>query len=194
MKKRLMLAVFSLLCVPLFASCATSDSTQSADLSEPSQTPDPVFDLNEYKGLVSECRASINEATLYVCNTGNYELNYWKTAKSFSGNKPDNLVDAAFEWLAENSEETRDTVEADYNSIRQQYKSIILIEIEGKEAEEIDAAFRDMYDAYCSVYNLVVSPSGSLSEFGNNLVDYATAIMDADEGLSLFLDAVEPAE
>lgn len=157
----------------------------------PEKEPEPEigFDLNEYKELVSDCRTKINDACLFVANIGSYEFQYWKNYNAISGRgMPDNMVDSAFEWLAEEADVTRDAVDDDYNNIRQQYKDIILIEIEGREAEEIDAAFRSMYDAYNSMYSQVTSPSTSLSGFGTTIAENIAAIEDADESLSLFLD------
>ncbi len=104
------------------------------------------------------------------------------------GRLSDSMVDSAFEWLAENSEETRETVDAAYSKIREEYKAIILTEIEGKEAEEIDASFRELYDSYCGMYTLVTEPSGSLSDFADTLIDLANSQIASDESLSLFLD------
>ena len=188
MKKYFFIIVSSLLCALLFSGCADSNSDQITEAKEKSS--EPVFDLEEYKELVSACRAAINDAILPVAKVGQFEFTYWKAYNSIGGESaaPDSMVDSSFESLAEKADVTRDKVDADYNDIRQQYKDIILTEIEGREAEEIDAAFRSMYDAYSSMYNLVISPSGSLSDFGNNLLDYADALTNADESLSLFLE------
>lgn len=185
MKKHSFAITSILFCLLLLAGCSNSDNIQSAAPNVPSQSVAPAFDLDEYKTLVSECRAAINEASIYVSNTGKYEFNYWKAYDSVGGDTPDDsMVDSAFEWLSEKSDATRETVDADYDDIRQQYKNIILIEINGREAEEIDTVFRSMYEAYSSMYNLVTSPSGPLSKFGTSLDDCIAAIVEADESLS----------
>lgn len=187
MKKHSFAIAVMLLCMLLLAGCTNSGDTQTAVPDEPTQSIAPAFDLDEYKELVSKCRADMNEASIFLSNTGQYEFNYWKAYDSVGGGTPEGIVDSAFEWLSEKSEATRETVDADYESIRKQYKEIILIEIEGREAEEIDASFRSMYDAYSSMYNLVTSPSGGASGFGNSLSDHMKSFMEADEDLSLFL-------
>lgn len=148
------------------------------------------FDLEEYKAAVSECRDAINEAGIVVANVGSYEINYYNLLSSVSSDTPDfeALVESAFEWLTENTDASRETVDETYNSIRQQYKDIILTEIEGREAEEIDSAFRELYDAYESMYSLVTNPSGSASDFATNIEDYMNAMVSSDESISLFLD------
>lgn len=193
MKKHLFVIVSALVCALLLFGCAGSNSNQVTNASE--KNSEPVFDLAEYKKLVSACRKAINDASLPVANVGQYEFTYWKAYQSIGGSStaPDSMVDSAFESLAEQAAVTRDAVDTDYSDIRQQYKDIILIEIEGREAEEIDAAFRSMYDAYSSMYNLVTSPSGSLLDFGNALLDYADALTSSDENLSLFLDETDNA-
>ena len=192
MKRKVLSLILATLMVLAFTGCgSTTDSAEGTPTPEVETTPTPEptptdipFDLDAYKTLVNACRADINSAHIFVGNVGNYENNYWKTL----GRMSDTMVDSAFEWLAKNSDESRETVDAAYENIRQQYKAIILTEIEGKEAEEIDSAFRNMYDAYSSMYSLVILPSGSRSSFAANLVDYMNIILDCDEDLALFLD------
>lgn len=184
MKKLYCALIAFVVCSLLFSGCGNTVNQKDFVSDDPTLNSEPMFDLDEYKLLVSVCRTAINDASIYVANTGTYEYNYWKALGKLS----DSMTDSAFEWLSENSDATRETVDADYELIRQQYKDIILTEIEGKEAEEIDAAFRSMYDAYSSMYSLVTSPSGSLSDFASSLNEYINAITSSDESLSLFLD------
>lgn len=175
MKKTTFLATIVL--VLFLAGCGSPSQSNAS----PSST---AFDLDTYKALVSSCREEINAASLILANTGSYENTYWKALGSLS----DDMVDRAFAWLAENSEETRETVDSTYNDIRAAYKEIILNEIEGKEAEEIDSAFRGLYDAYCEMYSLVTQPSGSRESFAQSLSKLIDDIGDYDESLSLFLE------
>lgn len=159
--------------------------TGCGDPSQPDSSPSSTaFDLDVYKSLVSDCREEINAASLILANTGAYENNYWKTLGGLS----DDMVDRAFTWLSENSAETRETVDSAYNDIRAAYKEIVLNELEGTEAEEIDSAFRGLYDAYCEMYSLVTQPSGSRENFAQSLSKLIDDIGDYDENLSLFLE------
>ncbi len=142
------------------------------------------FDLDEYKLLVSECRSSINNASIYISNMGAYEIKYWKILGSLS----DTMVDSAFKWLAEKSDGTRDSVETSYETIRKQFKEIVLIEIDGNEAEEISKSFRSMYDSYIAIYLMVTSPSGTVESFATKLNNNINNITDSNNTLSLFLD------
>lgn len=197
MKRKLLSLILAALMVLAFTGCgSTTASVEGTPTPEVETTPTPEptptdipFDLDAYKALVNACRADINSAHIFVGNVGNYENKYWTSLSNFGGRLDiEKMVDGAFEWLAENSDESRETVDAAYESIRQQYKAIILTEIDGNEAEEIDSAFRNMYDAYSSMYSLVILPSGSRSSFATNLVDYMNIILDSDEDLALFLD------
>lgn len=183
------LTLFLFVCIGIsLCSCSGNTATGPSDNNESKtandETVETAFDLEEYKALVSACRTDINAASIIVANVGSYENNYWKNLGKLS----DTMVESAFEWLAKNSDETQETVDTAHEDIRQQYKNIILIELDGKEAEEIDSAFREMYDAYSSMYSLVISPSGSREDFAKNLSDYIGAISDSNEDLSLFLD------
>lgn len=189
MKTRISIFMLAVMLALLLAACGTPSSAQTSKPVEPTPTEAPVFDLEEYKTLVSECRVAINDAAIFLANAGKYETNWLKAYASVGGDGGiDDLAEKAFEWLAENSEATRETVDADYEDIRQQYKNIILMELDGQEAQEIDALFRSMYEAYSSMYSLVTKPSGTASSFASSLVDCINELTKADEDLSLFLD------
>ena len=143
-----------------------------------------VANLDAYKEAVSICRDDINAASLVLGNMTNYESNYLK----ISGNPSDAMVDAALQWLTENANENRETIDAAYNSIRQQYKDIALTEISGKEAEEIGTSVQEMYDAYISLHDLALMPTGSKDDFDKNSNTYVLTIASASRDLTLFLD------
>ena len=140
--------------------------------------------LDAYKEAVSICRDDINAASLVLGNMTNYESNYLK----ISGNPSDAMVDAALQWLTENANENRETIDAAYNSIQQQYKDIALTEISGKEAEEIGTSVQEMYDAYISLHDLALMPTGSKDDFDKNSNTYVLTIASASRDLTLFLD------
>ncbi len=176
--------IFFLLTALMLALTSTACSSPTNDGGAQS------FNLEDYKVAVSECRDAINEAGIVVANVGTYEVNYYSALSSIRGNtaNPDGLAEEAFEWLTENADESRETVDEAYNSIRQQYKNIILTEIEGREAEEIDSAFRELYEAYNSMYLLVTNPSGSAYSFATEIQDCMDTMINSDENISLFLD------
>lgn len=194
MKRKITTLLLTTIFILSLAACNAGSATGPGETPQQETEQEPeneiVFDLDNYKSLVSDCRARINTAGLMLGNAGQYEVNYWKTYSSFSGNSPasDEIAELAFEWLAEQTDENRETVDATYNEIREKYKEIILIELEGKEAEEIDSEFREMYNAYIDLYSLVTLPTGTLSGFSRSLSACLSDILSADEALSLFLD------
>lgn len=143
-----------------------------------------TFDLEEYKASVSSCREDINSASLILANIGSYENNFWKALGSLS----DDIVDSAFVWLSDNSEESQETVIAANDGINEAYKMIVLEDIDGNEAKEIDVAFRNLYDAYSDMYDLVLNPSGDRASFAKKLSGLIDSVSDSDSDLALFLD------
>ncbi|WP_031475536.1 hypothetical protein [Agathobaculum desmolans] len=171
MKKIISFGLFAMIFI--CSACSNNETANSAE----------TFDLDEYKSLVSTCREDISSAVIYIGNMATYEFNYWQNL----GSMPDNLSEAAYEWLSENSDATKDTVESLHEDIRSAYKDITLSEIEGNEASEIDSAIRGLYDAYSSMYSLVTSPSGTLQAFAEDISTYLDDITSYDDDLALYL-------
>lgn len=197
--------LFSLLlaCILVFSLSACgntgeqpSDNTsfppsQSQELTPPeSGPPERDFDPEEYKTLVSGCRAAISDAGNTLTMIGIYEYYCWGSyeAAGIYDLSGADIAEAAFAWLTENSDETRETVSAAYDSIRQQYGDIILIGPKGSEAEEIDKAFRSMYTAYSSMYSLTGTPAGCRISFATMINDYTDRITQCDAALALLLE------
>ncbi len=151
---------------------------------EEAVTEADTFDLESYKESASDFRTEACAASVILANMGNYENNYWKAL----GNLSDSMVDKAFTWLAENSDESQETVEADYESIRAAYKELILTDFgDNTEAAEIDAGVRALYDGYSELYNTVLNPSGSRGDFASHVSDLISEIQSANSDLLLFL-------
>lgn len=148
------------------------------------------FSIEEYKIIVNENRERIYNACVYLSNLGEYEHNYWKSYNALGpeSGMPDTSIDAAFEWLAENSDGTKESVEAAFRDIRQQHKEIVLNVIVGPEAREIYKAYTAMYDAYIALYNLVTEPSNSIDDFVETYNACVNSIKESNQSLSLFLD------
>lgn len=162
---------------------AEGDQTQNA--STPAEIVDTEsFDLTAYKEDASNFRVATYNASVILANMGNYENNYWKALGSLS----DNMVDKAFDWLSENSDETKETVEANCESIRAAYKELILTDFgNDKEAAEIDTAVRALYNGYSELYDTILNPSGSRGYFASNVSDLISEIQSANDDLLLFL-------
>ena len=166
----------------LFTGCGSETTTVSSSTTT-AATSKTAFDIDTYKNLVIECQTEINDAALILSNTGSYQVSFWETLGELS----DEMVDRSFEWLSENSDDTRQTVDAAYDSIRNKYKNITLIEVEGNEGEEIQTHFEKLYETYNTMYLQVTSPSGTISTFASEFSDSVSGIIDSDADLCLFL-------
>lgn len=195
MKRTVFLFLAFAMMFPLSA-CGYAGGQPSDGISQPppqsqESTPpeDSRFDLDAYKALVSDCCMAIRDAGGVMAMMGVYEYYYWEAHETAGGGDPTSasIVDAAYEWLHENTDETRETVEAAYESICMQYKDITLIEVEGREAEEIDTVFRKQYMAYSLLYSLAATPAGCRISFLTMIDDYNTTITRCDDTLSLLL-------
>lgn len=157
----------------------------------PAPTEEPVkFDLDAYKADVSGFRAKVMDNSLYLYNVAKYLNNYLETRTKLGGTvklDEDNIA-SGYEWLLEKANVTKDDIDTANDDIRTIYKAIILAEIDGKEAEEIDAQVRDMFDAYSGLYDLVNTPTDAVTTFASKCNEYTGAINGADEKLGLFLD------
>lgn len=168
-----------------YMSTSQSEGDQTQNASTPAEIVDTEsFDLTAYKEDASNFRVATYNASVILANMGNYENNYWKALGSLS----DNMVDKAFDWLSENSDETKETVEANCESIRAAYKELILTDFgNDKEAAEIDTAVRALYNGYSELYDTILNPSGSRGYFASNVSDLISEIQSANDDLLLFL-------
>lgn len=188
--KRIVCFLLAIISASLLVGCSGNNAQQDNQTNPPTtnvaQEAEQEFDLESFKNAVSQCQADINDASILIANMGTYEYNFWKALGSLS----DSMTESAYEWLAENSDATKESVETAYESIRQQYRDITLTEYRGKEAEEIYSAFDSVYQAYNDMYNLVTNPTGSLTDFATDLNNYIEAIQRNSNDLSLFLEQV----
>ena len=187
--KRLFAIIISLaLLFVALSACASSDApetpstTEAETISTTEQTE--AFNIDEYKLAVKECRDNIIENFLYLYNAGNYEVNFL----SARGGTSDKTPEYAFEWLSKNSEADREYVDSLHATIREQYAALLLWDIEGKEATEIDENIRSMYDGYSSLYDCVTSTAYTSSTLTTKINDAINVVNSADDYLSLFID------
>lgn len=182
MKKLVVLALSAALAVSI-CSCGNSSSTGESP-SAPQESEAPAFNLSEYKEAAAAFQSETYQACIILGNVGNYEFTYWEALGRFD----DNMVDRAFQWLSENSEETQETVAAKNEEIRSSYKELILTDFgDDTEAAETDNGIRALYDGYSALYNSVTQPSGSYSTFASNLYELLNEIESANDNLLLFL-------
>lgn len=195
--KRIVILLLTFAMIFPLSACGNAGDQPSNSISQPlsqgqESTPleDSRFDPDAYKALVADCRMAIRDAGNVMAMMGFYEYYYWEAHETIVENNitSNSIVDAAYEWLRENTGETRENVEAAYESICLQYKDIALIEIEGREAEEINTALRKLYMAYSLLYSLAATPAGCRISFLTMIDDYNTTITQCDDALTLLLD------
>lgn len=185
MKKIIVYILINVLLVSLAACGSPINSQTEATTAATTTAP---FNIEEYREIINTCRTDIYDSSILLSNMGKYEYNFMKALASVSGTPDDTVAEKAFEWLSENSDATKESVAEDYESIREQYKEIILIEASGKEAEELSDSLEDMYEAYTDLYTLVTEPHNYVSTFSSSYNDYIDTISECNDDLGLFLD------
>lgn len=189
--KNLFAIIITIALLVALSACASSDAPETPETTEAAITeqiettaaPTEAFNIDEYKLAVKECRDNIMENFLYLYNAGNYEVNYLKNL----GHASDSTPEKAFEWLSKNSEADREYVDSLHATIREQYAALLLWDIEGKEASEIDENIRSMYDGYSSLYDCVTSTAYTASTLTSKINDAIDVVNSADDYLSLFI-------
>ena len=173
----------------LFSSCSnSSNNTMPATSPETTAPSTAQFDITEYKQLVSACADQLSDGAIALSNVVKYEYNYWKSINNLGGTfKPDQAVTAAMAWIEENSDYTEDGIKDQHDSIALMYKEIISIDIEGTEAQIIFEHFDELFDAYIGLYNMGMSPSGSLTSFVADYNTYTNVVKSSKEKLDILL-------
>lgn len=146
------------------------------------------FDLDTYKESVSRCCSSVEESAVHYGNIAQYQNNYWKASENIGGTiTTEKLLEASEEWFSNESGISFDNLNAQYEDLSTQYKKIVMTEVEGKEAEEIEELFRTFFTAYMDLRSLVMSPSGSRDTFVNQYNEHVATFTRAQNELLLFL-------
>lgn len=192
--KKLLIAF--LIVAMLMCGCAakqTQPEPQQAAEPEPSSEPEveeaPAFDLEAYKSSVDQFRRDVMDNTVNVGNIANYESGYISSYQKIGGGSPEaeKVVDAGYKWFEKNSGRKVSDIELFNNSIRTQYAELIITEIKGKEAEELDSYVRAMYDGYNTLYTMATT--GSPTSYDSYVLtanDALNAVQDANSNISLF--------
>ena len=188
MKKTGALFLCATMCLPLSA-CGSSESASSAPTSsETVETVEP-FDLNAYKDMVTDGYYSINQLSLYFSALETTELEYMKSLSQLGGSiESEDVAQRAENALTEYCDLTYDDLDEINQKIRDQYREISLIEIEGKEAEKISDAYERLYKATEDIYSEIKNPNPDLSVFADDTLTYSQNYLDADDDLVLYLE------
>lgn len=180
MKRRLCAAACACL---LLAGCGESKKTTVETAVETAA----AITLEEYTATISDAAAKIDAACIPIGNMATYEVKYWKNLSAITKSvNPSDIVDPAIEWIAKNSEYTKESMEADYESNGEIYKEITLSPVP-ENAQKIYDLYDAYYTAYSKFYNHVMAPSGTLSTFAMGGSDLISAISDTKAQLDTLI-------
>lgn len=191
MKIRL-ISVLALALIISLVLCACGDTSPSeppASTAPPQATEtDPPFDIDAYKVLISDCAETMSRNSTLLSIVALYEQGYWESLEQLNGTvTAEKLTSAGYDYLAENTDYSKDDISAWHGSIMKAYKEIVSTDIDGAKAESIAEVFNEYIDAYLSLYNLATSPSGKLSEFEELYRSYTGAIDNCKAKLDALL-------
>lgn len=187
------LTLCATLCVPLLSACGTSDADVGSSVAAVNTSSE--FDLDGYKKTVRESYDSIvsTNATTAVAVMISWEWDVWEQYRKYMGDDAsmDDLADRALESMEEQTDITADDLKEAYNTVRQQYKEIALMDIEGTEAEKISEAYDTLYNAYMDMYDAAMNPGSSFMGFAEKAGVASENFQDAQDQLMLWLDIEE---
>ena len=161
----------------------------------PSPSPEPSFDLDVYEEQVKDFAVATDANMLKVAGVCVYQKTFWENYQKIAGSgaAPSDIVEKGYTYVEEQTGVTKDDIEQANAEIEELYKGLILVEFEGKEAEELDAAVRDMYAGYKGIYDLSNSTASKngLSAFISTYNDSAALFTSGKDTISLFVDLPE---
>ncbi len=193
----------------LFSACSKQETVPTATESKtpsskaaittiPTTTETPTtvqsFDLEGFRAQVSELHKNIMDNGLAVGNLGKFENQYWENMDTIAGTNhgsdfPETLYTKCVEFYNEKSETPFEDVITMNDTIREQYKAIVLITPEGEEATFLKDTITKLYDAYASLYNLTTQPNrASRNAFATDYNQYLKTIIAEDGNIKLFLN------
>lgn len=156
---------------------------------EPLSPIDEEIELSEYKNLIKKCSEDINNMAIILGNMGTYQANYWKAMNSIGGRVDFlKLGSSAYEWLEEEADITQEQVEEDYQNIVNQYKEIIDINVTEINKLDLRTKFSNLFDNLHNFYQLINSPSGTLSDFSKKVLDYLTETSNLYGAISILVE------
>lgn len=194
MKKIMLFAVVLalLLCGCAAPASVPDETTQPQQTSEPEPEPaakaEPAFDLDAYKSAVDHFRRDVVDCTINVSKLAAYEVAHMDASMKVSGSvDSEKTSEYAFSRLDEEHSISADDLSAAYDNIRSEYADLIIVEIEGKEAEELDSYVRSMYENFNDLYKAAQSASpANYDSFVNCVADAMSGVSDANDSIGLF--------
>ena len=171
---------------PIITTAAPATSEVPTTVSE--------FELVGFRTQISDLHKNIMDNSLAVGNLAKFENQYWENLDNIAGTNhgsdfPKTLYEKGVSFFDEKSEIPFSTYISLHDTIREQYKAIVLITPEGEEAIYLKDTITKLYEAYASLYDLSTNPSrGSRNTFANDLRDYLNTIIAEDNNIKLFIE------
>lgn len=188
MKKVISCTLVLVIVLSIFAACSAQEHTPiTTTYASDSTETDAPFDLDGYEEAVGQFRTHVMDNSLLLYNVGNYEINYLNALQSISGSTSNETAEKGFEWLSKQTDATRETVDAAHQTIRDEYAELILVEVDGKEAEALDGYVHSMYEGYAALYDCVTSNSLNASQLTTKINDAIGLINGANDDIGLFI-------
>lgn len=151
---------------------SSDNEKQQTSLSSQEETS-----IEEYAVLVSDCVEEIENASVLLSNMANYEYEYWSALDNIDGNfDTKKAVQKARDWLSEKADVEENKIETDYKIIVGKYSDVVEVNISDENAKLLNDNLTKLYDEYCLLYNLTISPGDNLSIFTTNYNSYVDNI------------------
>lgn len=128
----------------------------------------------------------LNKSSVTISNYGQYIFNYWNNLNKFSGVsafKKEDAIKRANEFLINESDETRETMDKAHNDIVERYAEFENISTKDEEINDINNHIKDFYEYHCELYSCVTDPTGTISEYGNEMLDLMKKVTNEYEYL-----------
>lgn len=167
---------------------AVESKPEAVPAPEPETEPVPAFDLDAYKSAVDQFRRDVVDCTINLSKLAAYEVAYMNASKKVTGTtESDKTLEYAFEKVDEELGIAASDFDAANDKVRSEYADIITMEIEGKEAEELDTYVRAMYESFSNLYKAVKTTSSSgYDSFVSCIADTISGVSSANDNISLF--------
>lgn len=177
-----------LLCAALLLTACTAAPTPTT--TAPTTVPETTqpFDLAGYKKAVQASVDEIADGRAVMEYAAALEAAYLKSLLSVSATvNRDKLLEYAEEKLTSDAGVNFAIMAVHFDGISSDYKGIVLTEISGSEAQEIDQLYRGLYLAYSDLYRLATDPTTDLDKLTETREAACESIDSYMQQLNIFL-------
>jgi hypothetical protein len=116
-----------------------------------------------YRAQVAACLPDIHALAVVLSNMGNYHHYTWSALPEGEDADFSDLMGKTYKWLADNAEETPESVVRKYEGIKAKTEAILPLEAPGFET--VSGLFRELIQSLDTFFSLITVPSGTLSDY-----------------------------